>query len=90
MLPQPVDVHVSGGPVDLAQATHLAQARARELHPEVMLLAWFDRNTGDYSPKITCCSDDKPAWLVYALSRGADLFIAINGEEFVFAYKKLR
>ncbi len=54
MLPQPVDVHVSGGPVDLAQATHLAQARARELHPEVMLLAWFDRKTGEYSPKITC------------------------------------
>ena len=54
MLPQPVDVHVSGGPVDLAQATHLAQARARELHPEVMLLAWFDRETGEYSPRITC------------------------------------
>jgi hypothetical protein len=54
MLPQPVDVEVSGGPVDLAQATHLAKARARELHPEVMLVAWFDQKTREYSPKITC------------------------------------
>ncbi len=54
MLPHPVDVHVSGGAVDLAQAIHLAQAKARELHPEVMLLAWFDQKTGEYSPHITC------------------------------------
>jgi hypothetical protein len=54
MLPGPVDVRVLGAPVALAQARDIAQTRARELHPEVMLLAWFDRTTGEYSPKIQC------------------------------------
>jgi hypothetical protein len=89
MLPHPVEVRVMDEQLALPQARDIAQIKAQELHPEIMLLAWFDRSTGEYSPKITCCSDDKPAWLVYALSRGAELFIDINGEQFVFAYKIL-
>lgn len=89
MLPDPVDVKVADADLTLARATNLAQTRARQLHPEVMLLAWFHRRTGDYAPRVECCGEDKPAWLVYALTRGADLIIDINGEEFVFAYKKL-
>ncbi len=54
MLPNPVDVRVAGGAVDLVQATRLAQTKARELHPEVMLLAWFDQQTGEYSHKSAC------------------------------------
>jgi len=37
---------------------------------------------------VTCCSDDKPAWLVYAESRGGDLVIDINGESYVFVYRR--
>lgn len=88
MLPQPVDVTVSPH-LNRSEATRLATQQAQKLHPEVMLLAWFDRHTGDYSPAITCCREDVPGWLDYALSRGADLIISINGEEYVFAYKKL-
>jgi len=53
MLPDPVDVP---GPAALTrdQGMHLAQTRARELHPEVMLLAWYDRHTGEYSPPVPC------------------------------------
>jgi hypothetical protein len=90
MLPNPVDVPVADPHLSLAQATDLAYAKTSQMHPEVMLLAWFHRQTGDFSPNITCCVEDKPAWLVYALSRGADLFITINREEFVFAYKILK
>jgi hypothetical protein len=54
MLPQPVDVQIGGGVLDLDQATKIAIARARKLHPEVMLMAWFDRKAGEYSPKIEC------------------------------------
>jgi hypothetical protein len=52
MLPHPVDVQLDMA--SLSRATRLAQAKAQELHPEVILLAWFDRQTGDYSPRITC------------------------------------
>jgi hypothetical protein len=54
MLPHPVDVRLEAEMASLGRATRLAQAKARELHPEVILLAWFDRQTGDYSPRITC------------------------------------
>jgi hypothetical protein len=52
MLPDPVDVQVDEK-ISLEQATDIARAKARELHPDVMLLAWFNRTTGDYSPRIT-------------------------------------
>lgn len=54
MLPNPVDVQVSEAHLTLAQATDIAQTKTMELHPEVMLLAWFHRQTGEYSPKIPC------------------------------------
>ena len=51
-----------------------------------MLLAWYDREAGAFSPQVTCCGDDKPAWLIYAESRGGDLVIDINQEAYVFVY----
>jgi hypothetical protein len=53
-----------------------------------MLLAWFDRQAGRYSPNIICCGEDKPTWLTYAESRGGDLVIDLNGEEYVFVYRR--
>ena len=88
MLPNPVEISVAG-PLNREAAFSLALSQARQMHPEVMLLAWFERASGEYSPQVTCCREDKPAWLVYALSRGADLFLSLNGGEFVLAYKKL-
>lgn len=88
MLPQPVDVRAPAH-LDRLAATRLAQAKAQELHPEVMLLAWFDRGTGEFSPPIPCCHEEMPGWLAYALSRGAEVIISINSEQFVFAFKKL-
>jgi hypothetical protein len=53
MLSEPVDVQVDEK-LSLEQATEIAQAKARELHSNVMLLAWFHRTSGEYSPHITC------------------------------------
>jgi len=88
MLPAPVDL---SAPIHLPrpEAIRLATRQAQAIHPEVMLLAWFDRNTGEFSPPIPCCLEDRPGWLAYALSRGADLIISLNGEEYVFAFKRL-
>jgi hypothetical protein len=86
MLRDPIDVGVSDIPLDFARARAIAEVRARQEAVDPMLLAWYDRGAGRFSPQVTCCSDDKPAWLVYAESRGGDLVIDINYEAFVFVY----
>jgi len=88
MLKDPIDVSVSDESLDFARARAIAETRARELGPEPMLLAWYDRGAGAFSPQVTCCGDDKPAWLIYAESRGGDLVIDINNEAYVFVYRR--
>jgi hypothetical protein len=88
MLKDPIDVDVADESLDFARARAIAEARAREVAPEPMLLAWYDRGAGQFSPRVTCCSDDKPAWLTYAESRGGDLVIDLNGEAYVFVYRR--
>ncbi len=86
MLKDPVHLRVAGA-LDFARARALADRRAEELAAEPMLLAWYNGGTGEFSPRVTCCRDDKPAWLTYAESRGGDLVIDINDEAFLFVYK---
>jgi hypothetical protein len=88
MLKDPIDIGVPDEPLDFSRARALADRRARELAPDPMLLAWDDRGTGAFSPQVTCCGDAKPAWLIYAESRGGDLIIDINHEAFVFVYRR--
>jgi hypothetical protein len=87
MLKDPIDLRVADEPVDFFRAKVLAERRAREAAAEPMLLAWYNRETGEFSPQVTCCRDDKPAWLTYAESRGGDLIIDINDEAYVFVFK---
>ncbi|MHB8069878.1 MAG: AF1514 family protein [Desulfobaccales bacterium] len=86
MLPEPVDLRLEEAAVDFLRAKEAAEQRARQLCAEPMLLAWFDRAAGRFSPNITCCREDLPSWLAYGLSRGGDLIIDINAEAFVFVY----
>jgi hypothetical protein len=52
-----------------------------------MLLSWFDKKSGRYSPhEAECCPEGKPSWVEYARSRGGSLTIDINDEEFVFVF----
>jgi hypothetical protein len=88
MLKDPVDLKVEEAALDFSRARELADRRARELCPDPMLLAWFDRQAGRYSPDIVCCREDQPTWLTYAQSRGGDLVIDLNGEEYVFVYRR--
>jgi hypothetical protein len=87
MLQDPIRLQVAGE-LDFAQARNLADRRARELGEDPMLLAWYNEATGEFSPQVTCCRDDKPTWLTYAESRGGDLVIAINDEAYVFVYRR--
>jgi hypothetical protein len=88
MLQDPIDIDVAEVPLDFARARPIAEARARQEAADPMLLAWYDRGAGRFSPQVTCCSDDKPAWLIYAESRGGDLVIDINREAYVFVYRR--
>ena len=88
MLPEPVDLTIEDEALDFTRAKEAADQRARELCPEPMLLAWFDRARGRYSPDVACCGEKLPSWLLYALNRGGDLIIDINAEAFVFVYRR--
>jgi len=88
MLKNPIDIGVPDEPLDFARARAIAEARARQEGDEPMLLAWYDRGAGTFSPQVTCCGDAKPTWLIYAESRGGDLVIDINREAYVFVYRK--
>jgi len=88
MLKDPIDIGVRDEFLDFARARAIADRRARELGPEPMLLAWFDRDAGAFSPQVPCCGDDRPGWLIYAESRGGDLVIDINEEAYVFVYRR--
>lgn len=86
MLPNRVAVTADSPDMSFAEARRLADEKARELWSDPMLVAWLDKKTGQFSPNVTCCDEEKPTWLVYAESRGADRSIDINDQEYVFVY----
>ncbi|MFA6221242.1 MAG: AF1514 family protein [Desulfomonilaceae bacterium] len=87
MLTNPVSVRIDDRPADFPSAKSLADQKAKELSSDPMLLAWFDRKKGTFSPDVICCGDTKPSWLVYADSRGADISVDVNDLDYVFVYK---
>ena len=87
MLSHPVSVRVDEPLPDLTAARRIADQKARELASEPMLLAWYEAKSGRFSPSVECCSETKPGWLVYAESRGGDIAIDINDQEYVFVYR---
>jgi hypothetical protein len=87
MLKDPIEIKVDDPNLDFSQAQTLARRRAGAVCAEPMLLAWFDRARGAFSPNLTCCRDDKPSWLNYAESRGGDIVISINDLDYVFVFR---
>ena len=86
MLPHPVDLKIDDGKLDFRSAKHLSDDKANEYMKHPMLMGWYNRNSGHFSPNVTCCSEDKPGWVVYAESRGGNLSVTVNDEQYVFIY----
>jgi len=87
MLPNPVYVLLDKTGLDFKRAQDAASNLAKKLYWEPMLLSWFDKKAGKYSPKdVTCCTEDKPGWVEYARSRGGNFTVDINYEEYVFIF----
>ena len=88
MLPNPVFVLLDQTGLDFERAQDAASNLAKKLYWEPMLLSWFDKNAGKYSPRdVTCCTKDKPGWVEYAKSRGGNFTVDINYEEYVFIFR---
>jgi hypothetical protein len=87
MLKNPIRLTVEDTGLEFGRAKELADKEAGRIAAEPLLLAWYNAKTGEFAPQVTCCSEDKPAWLVYAESRGGTICIDINDEEFVFIYR---
>lgn len=90
MLKNPVQVRVDEAGLDWARAREVADREAGKKCAAPMLLAWYNGKTGEFSPQVECCAEDRPAWLIYAESRGGDILIDINDEEYVFVYRAVQ
>ena len=52
MLHLPIDLLIEDPALDFYRARKAADARARQLTEEPMLLAWYDRKLGQFSPRV--------------------------------------
>ena len=86
ILKDPVNILVDENDLNLKKARRIADKRAGEIASQPMLLAWYEKSSGRFSPNVTCCSEEKPGWIVYAESRGGRIIIDINDEAYVFIY----
>ncbi len=74
---------------DFVTAHALATQKAREFCDDPMMLAWHQGKTGKSYPDVECGHKDKPAWILYAESRGGDLVIDINEGAYIFIFLTL-
>ena len=75
--------------LDFSTAKDLAKEKARTHCSDPMLLSWLNGKTGEFYPNVDCGAGKKPAWIVFAESRGGNLLIDVNGGEYVFFYLML-
>lgn len=89
LLPNLVKIKVNDPDLNFAAARVRSDKKVSELIKNPMLMGWYDKNAERFSPNVTCCSDEKPGWVVYAESRGGNYSVSINDEQFVFIYADL-
>jgi hypothetical protein len=52
MLSLPIDVFVEDFDLDFYRARKVADVRAQQISEDPMLLAWYDRRSGEFSPRV--------------------------------------
>jgi hypothetical protein len=72
--------------LDFVKAREIAKQKAKEFCADPMMLSWYQGSTGESYPSLECGRGDKPAWILYAESRGGDITIDINDSQYVFIY----
>ncbi len=71
------------------QAKDAAKKLALTKCSNCMILSWKNGKTGEFYPKRECGTQNKPAWIYYAETRGANLTIDINDGEYIFMVLKM-
>jgi hypothetical protein len=84
-----IRLRVAEADLGFEKAKDLAKRTAREVCGEAMLLSWNNAETGECHPAFECGRSGRPAWVVYADARGADLTIDINDGRYTFMFIKL-
>jgi len=84
-----IKIQVDEKDLDFVKAKYIAKEKAMELAADPMLLSCYNRKTGEYFPKLECGTWDKPVWIIFAESRGADIAININDGQYIFLYLSL-
>ena len=84
-----IKIQIDEKDLDFVKAKDIAKEKARELAEDPMLLSWYNGKTGEYFPKLECGTWEKPVWIIFAESRGADIAININDGEYIFLYLSL-
>jgi hypothetical protein len=87
MFSRAIHLHMGGKQLSFEAAKHAAHQRAKTHSSDPMLLSWFERKSGSYSPNgFECRTEGKPSWVAYARSMGADLTIDSNDEDYIFMF----
>lgn len=81
-----IKIRIDMQDLDFSGIKDIAKQKAKEMCADPMLLSWYSGKTGESYPNLECGPGDKPAWIVYAESRGGDLTIDINEGEYVFIF----
>ena len=84
-----IKIRVDDKDLDFVKAKNAAKEKAKELSPDSMLLSWYSGKTGEYYPKHECFIGNKPVWIIFAESRGADIAVNINDGEYIFLFLSL-
>ncbi len=86
-LENPISLTIRNPEAGFEEIRKEALKKAQDISPDPILLAWYDGKTGKSVPANICTREDKPAWIVFAESRGADIVIDVNDETYIFMFK---
>lgn len=86
-LENPIPLTVEDQDAGFEEIRKEALKKAMEISPDPVLLAWYEGKTGKSVPANICVRENKPAWIVFAESRGADIVIDVNDETYIFMFK---
>ncbi|MEE4113111.1 MAG: AF1514 family protein [Desulfobacteraceae bacterium] len=81
-----VKLTIDAPDLDFDTARAQAKAKALDISPNAMQLAWYNGQTDQGFPNYDCGRGDRPPWQVFADSRGANLTIDVNDGAFIFLY----
>ncbi len=82
-----IDIITGGMKPDYDLAARLATAVAENILDQPMLLCWNDRDRDRHSPGgVMCEIKGQPGWEVFGETRGGQLRVSINKDDYVFIY----